>query len=228
MFPLDVLPDVHLGPVGDGEHAHVLPAPQPAVVQAPELRPLGTRLPLAELVTQREHPLLGTRLLLVPPGTAKDRVEAVLQDGVQERGGLEPVARRVAGLLTHAAGIDGVLDRGHDQPLAQLGDTPITEVDDLREVVAGVHVHQREREARRSERLLRQSQQHDGVLATREQQHRVLELGCDLAHDEDRLGLQRVEVGEDRGAVTWAASIMGILWDQQVRDDADLAVGLGR
>ena len=46
------------------------------------------------------------------------------------------------------------------------------------------------------ERLLGQAQQDDRVLAAGEQQHGPLELGGDLAHDVDRLGLERVEVGE--------------------------------
>jgi hypothetical protein len=45
-------------------------------------------------------------------------------------------------------------------------------------------------------RLLRQAKHHDRVLAAREQQHGALELGCDLAHDVDRFGLQGAEVGE--------------------------------
>ena len=46
------------------------------------------------------------------------------------------------------------------------------------------------------ERLLGQAQQHDRVLAAAEEQHGPLELGGDLAHDVDRLGLERLEVGE--------------------------------
>jgi hypothetical protein len=55
--------------------------------------------------------------------------------------------------------------------------------------VAGVDVHHRERDAGRPERLLGQVQHDDGVLAAREQQHRALELGGDLADDVDGLGL---------------------------------------
>ena len=62
--------------------------------------------------------------------------------------------------------------------------------------MARVDVHHGEREARRPEGLLRQAQQHDRVLAAREEQHRTLPLGGDLAHDVDRLGLECVEVGE--------------------------------
>ena len=75
-------------------------------------------------------------------------------------------------------------------------DLAVAVVDDLGEVVTGVDVHQRERKARRPERLLGQPQHHRGVLAAREEQHRALELGRDLTHDVDRFGLERVEMSE--------------------------------
>jgi len=62
--------------------------------------------------------------------------------------------------------------------------------------VPRVDVHDGEREARRAEGLLGEAQQHDRVLAAREEQHRALELGRDLAHDEDGLGFERVEMGQ--------------------------------
>ena len=49
-------------------------------------------------------------------------------------------------------------------------------------------------------RLLRQPQQDRRVLADRIQHHRPLELGDDLAHDVDALGLERAQVVRgDRG-----------------------------
>ena len=89
-----------------------------------------------------------------------------------------------------------LLHRGDDELLAELGDAAVAKLDDLGEVVAGVDVHEREREARRAKGLLGQAQQHDRVLATAEEQDRALELGGHLAHDVDGLGLQDLEVGE--------------------------------
>ena len=103
---------------------------------------------------------------------------------------------RGPGLLDDAALVDRLLHGGDDQPLAELGDAPVAVLDDLGEVVAGVDVHQREREAAGPERLLGQAQQHDRVLAAGEQQHRALELRGDLAHDVDRLGLEGAQVDE--------------------------------
>ena len=66
----------------------------------------------------------------------------------------------------------------------------------LVEVVAGVDVHDRERQPTGPKRLQRQMQHHDRVLAAGEQQDRTLELGGDLASDVDRLGLQRAQMAE--------------------------------
>ena len=62
--------------------------------------------------------------------------------------------------------------------------------------MAGVDVQQRERQRRGRERLERQVQHDDGVLAAGEQHHRPLELAGHLAEDVDRLGLEVVEVVE--------------------------------
>ena len=134
-----------------GKIAHVLALVDPAVVEAPQLGPLVARIPAAERVAMAEDPLLRAGLLLVPPTAAEQRVEPVLLDRVEQGDRLEPVARRVvAGLLVDAAGVDRRLDRGDDEPLAELGDPPVAEVERLGEVVAGVDVDDREREAGRA------------------------------------------------------------------------------
>ena len=135
----------------DREDPDVLALAVPAVVEAPQLGPLVLRVPLAELVAERVHPLLGPGLLLVAPGAAEDGVEAVLLDGVEQRRGLQPVAAGPGpGLLGDPALVDGVLHRGDDQPGAGLGHPAVAELDDLGEVVAGVDVHHRERAAGRA------------------------------------------------------------------------------
>ena len=206
----DVLPDVELGPVRDREDPDVLAGMVAAVVQAPQLGPLVLRVPLAELVAEGEDPLLGPGLLLVAAGPAEDGVELVLGDGVEQGPGLQAVPRGVdPGILDHPAGVDRLLHRGHHQPGAQLGDPPVAELEHLGEVVAGVHVHHREGDAGRPERLLGQPQHDDRVLAAGEQQDRPLELGRHLPDDVDRLGLEAVQMGElyvlcgHRGAPEW-------------------------
>ena len=195
----DVLPHVELGPVRDREDADVLALADARVVEIPELGPLRARIPLAEVVAEGEDPLLRAAPLLVAPRPADRRVEAVLLDRVEQRRRLQPVARRArAGLLDDAPLVDRLLHRRDHEALAELGDAAVAVLDRLREVVPGVDVHDRERELAGPERLLGEPQQHDRVLAAREEQHRPLELGRDLAEDVDGLRLELVEVRERR------------------------------
>src|SRR4051794_15972757 len=190
----DVGPDVELGPVGEGERADVLALAVPAVVEAPQLRPLVPGIPLAELVAEAEHPLLGPGLLLVAAGAAEDGPELVLVDAAQEGDGLQPVAGRARVVLGHPARVDVVLDAGHDQPQAVLLHGLVPELDDLVEVLAGVDVHDREGHRRRPEGLHGEVQHDDRVLAAGEQQSGLLDRRRDLADDVDGLGLQHLEV----------------------------------
>ena len=193
----DVLPHVELGPIGDRKGADVLALADAPVVERPQLGPLVLGIPLAEVVPEREHPLLGPRLLLVPSRASEGGVEATFGQHPQQRRRLQPVAARlVPVLLRHPPGVDVVLHRGDDQPLTQLGHAAVAELERLGKVVAGVDVEDGEREPPGTERLLGDAQQHDRVLAAAEQQHRTLQLGRHLAHDEDGLRLQRVEVGQ--------------------------------
>ena len=171
------------------------------VVDVPELGPLRTRVPLPEVVAEREDALLRAGTLLVATRTADRGVEPVLFDGVEQRRCLEAVARRAwTGLLDHAAPVDRLLDRCDDQALVELGDAAVAELDHLGEVVAGVDVHDRERELARAERLLGEAEQHDRVLAAGEEEHRPLELRSELAEDVDRLGLELVEMRKSSSA----------------------------
>jgi hypothetical protein len=121
----------------------------------------------------------------------------VLLQCVEQRDGLQPVARGArAGLLRHAPGVDRLLHGGDDQLGAELGREAVPVVEHLREVVARVHVHERERERGRPEGLAREVREDDGVLAAAEQEHGALQLRADLADDVDGLGLQRLQVGD--------------------------------
>ena len=176
-----------------------------ALVELPQLGALALRVPLPERVAEGQHALLGPSLVLVAPGTAEGGVEPVGIDRVKQRGRLEAIARRVGARVGHPALIDGVLDLRHEQPCSlglHLG-VPVGE--HLGEVVAGVHVEHGEGEAARPEGLGGQVQQHGGVLAAAEEQHRALRFGGHLADDEDGKGLEQMEVpqgvlhGPDQG-----------------------------
>ena len=166
---------------------------EPPVVEVPQLRALVLRVPLTELVAEREHPLLGPCLLLVAARTTQQGVETVLLDGLEQHLRLQPVAGLTRALV-HPALVDRLLDRADDEPESQFLDALVAERKHLVEVVAGVDVDDRERNAGRPERLLGQAEHHAGVLASGEEQTWALELGRDLADDVDRLGLERQQV----------------------------------
>src|SRR5712692_2308248 len=82
---LDVLPHIELRPVADGEHPHVFALRHAGVVEVPQLRALVLRIPLAELVAEREYALLGARFFLVAARPADGGIEAELGDRLQQR-----------------------------------------------------------------------------------------------------------------------------------------------
>jgi hypothetical protein len=142
-----------------------------------------------------EDALLGAGALFVAAAAADAGVELVLFDAVEQRRRLQAVARGARALfLDHAALADRLFDAGHDQALAELLDAPVAVLDRLGEVVSGVDVDDRERKARRAEGLLGEAQEHDRVLAAREEQGGALALGRHLPEDVDGLVLEGAEV----------------------------------
>jgi hypothetical protein len=71
----DVAPHVQFGPVRQRKHANALARTDARVVKISQLGALVARVPLAELVADGEHALLGAGLLLLPPRAAEGRVE---------------------------------------------------------------------------------------------------------------------------------------------------------
>ena len=163
-----------------------------AVVEAPQLGALVARVPLAELVAQRDDALLGAGLVLVAARAAEDGVVAAGRDRVEERKRLQRVARAVGALL-QAAVVDVVLHARDLETDAEARDRLVAERDHLGEVVARVDVQHRERHLAGEEGLRREVQHDDRVLAAGEEQDGTLELRDDLADDVDRLGLEQVE-----------------------------------
>src|SRR5699024_7243310 len=104
---------------------------------------------------------------------------------------LQSVPARVrAGLLDHPARVDVVLHTPDDQADAVLVDDPITEFDDLVEVVSRIDMHHRERQRGGPERLRGEMQHHHRILAAGEQQRRRRQRGRDLPKNMYRLGFQ--------------------------------------
>src|SRR5882672_2468124 len=117
LFALHILPDVELGPVADGEDAHVLALSHAGVVEIPQLRPLVLRVPLAELVAKREDPFLRTRLFFVAPRAADGGIERKLGDRFEQGHRLRGVSAFVEAAQFDRAAADRILDRAHDEPL---------------------------------------------------------------------------------------------------------------
>ena len=137
LLPGDVAPHIQLGPVAEREHPHVLTGSVLAVVKVPQLGSLVARVPLAELVTQAEDALLRARLLFVAPPAAEDGVEAVLGDGIEQRQGLQRVARAV-GSIAQTTIVDVVLHRRDVQPRCEPGHGGIAVREHLRKVVPSI------------------------------------------------------------------------------------------
>ena len=191
----DVVPHVELGPVGQREDPDVLTLVVARVVEVPQLGALALRVPLAELVSEAEDPLLGPSLLLVPPGPAEDGVMAALGDGAQQRRRLQPVAggsRCVSSTVRPASMSSCTLATTTRTP--DVGGVPVPELEHLCEVAPGVDVQHGERDRRRPEGLLGHVQHDDGVLAAREHERGTLELGRHLAEDVDRLRLEGAQI----------------------------------
>ena len=178
-----------------GNDADVLALVVAAVVEVPQLGPLRLGVPLAELVAEAEHPLLGAGLLLVAAGAAERGVELVLADGAQQREGLHRVARRDG--LDDAARVDVVLHLGDDEPHARSrrpARRGSASTSSKLWPVSTCMTGNGSRPGRNA--LMRQVQHDDRVLAAGEQQHGPLELGGHLADDVDGLGLERPQVAE--------------------------------
>ena len=81
-----------------------------------------------------------------------------------------------------------------DQIQPEIAGGGVAERDHLAELPLGVDVQHRERHFRRIEGLAREVQQDARILADRVHQHRVAELGGDLAQDRHRLGFETAQM----------------------------------
>ena len=192
----DVLPDVELGPVREREHAHVLARLDEAVVEVPQLGPLGLRVPLAEVVAEGEDALLRAGALLVAAGAAEGGLEAVLLDRVEQRHRLEPVARGARAASPRPRG----RCRSSPAPRRRSARAPSSATMRSRYSITSGKLWPVSTcitgngSAAGRNAFSREVQQHGRVLAAGEQQHAALELGGDLADHVDGLGLERPQV----------------------------------
>ncbi len=146
---------------------------------------------------EREHPLLGAGLLLVP---ARAPERGVIPAGIKsllQRLGLHDIGMDLGAVAErpdaarHAVGID--MD---DEIKAKPAGGLVAEPDHFLEFPRRIHMQKRERRLAGSEGLHRQMQHHGGVLADGIQHHRIAKFGRDLANDVDAFRFQPVEMGE--------------------------------
>ncbi len=144
----------------------------------------------------RDHPLLGPALFLIPPRPAKGRVEAMGVQGLLQPLGLPHV--RMQGAVIK--GVDplgqgfGILV--HDEVEAELPGRALAHLVHRLELPGGVHMQQREGRAGGEKSLGRQMQHDRRVLSHRIEHDRALALGDHLAEDLQALGLQALQMGE--------------------------------
>src|SRR5438105_5259562 len=200
VFDVDVLPDVDLGPVRQREDADALAGPQLAVQQAPELRTLTLRIPLAVRVAHGEDALLRARALFIAAGAADGRIEIAGLQRVEQRFRLQESAAALRADLERLRPFAnrlfvGVDDEAGADALGHL----VPERDHFLELVRGVDVQERKRDRSGVERFLREAQHARRVLADGIEHHRALELGHDLAEDLDAFGLEGAQMIQARG-----------------------------
>ena len=78
IFPLDVLPDVGLRPVGEGKDPDAFSLVDSGVVQLPHFRALVFGIPGLLGAPEGENPLLRSGFFLVPSAAAKGCRKAIL------------------------------------------------------------------------------------------------------------------------------------------------------
>ncbi len=199
LLGVDVLPDVHLGPIGKRKDAQALARMNARVKQIPQFGPLVLGIPLALFVAERKDALLGARFLLVAPCAADGRVETALPQAVEKSLCLQQAAAALGAQPERVRAIvDGFAIGVDDQLCADFGGVAIAKFDHLAKLVGGVDVQQREGDRRRVESLLGQPQQDRGILADGVEHHRTLELRRDLAHDMDAFGFEQPKMAKLR------------------------------
>jgi hypothetical protein len=89
---VDVLPDVHLRPVGERKDANAFAGMNARVVEVPQLGPLVLRVPLPGAVAEGVDALLGAGLLFIAARAAEGRVEVVVAQRIEQRLRLQQAA----------------------------------------------------------------------------------------------------------------------------------------
>ena len=148
-------------------------------------------------VAEAEDALLGAALLLVAPGAAERRVEAVLVERLLQPLGLPHVGVQRA--MIERVDALRLAPRGSCRRCSSIAGSAAT-LSRSAYMSRNFQVVSTWSSGNGSgageERLLRQMQHHRRILADRIEHHRPLRLGDRLAQDVDALGLEPVEMGQ--------------------------------
>ena len=194
-FRRGIIPHVALRPIRQRKDAHRFARLDPRVEQPPELGALVARVPGMRRRAVRKNPLLGAALFLVAAGAAKGGVETVFVERLAQGLGLHNLRMqcrtggdwRDAPLQPVLVGINEDLD-------AKTRRGGIAKGDHVPEFPGRIYVQQGKWKFAGVKRLLGDMEHRARILADRIEQHRALELGHHLAHDEDRLGFELAEM----------------------------------
>ncbi len=178
------------------------------VVEVPQLRPLAARVPLAEVVAQAEHALLGARA--APRRGGRRRSTRRAGAGRSRRAG-SPSASRLRDargpVSAHAArrrSTPARSPRAASRPASATSWSRKAMTSGKLWPVSTCSSGNGTWPARTPSR--RGRSEHDRVLAAAEQQRGALALGGHLADDVDRLGLERLAGARGPGVVTAVAT----------------------
>ena len=197
MLQTDVLPDVKLRPVRQGEHADALALVDARIVDVPQLRTLVLRIPLVELVAEGEDALLGTALLFIAAGTAESGIEAVFVEGLEQGLRLHEVGVyfRAVGEGSHA-GFERLLVALHNELPPVFVGVPVAEGKHLLEFPFRVDVHQGEGWPAGCKGFLCQPHHHAGILADAVKHHGIFKLRRHFADDVYGLCFELLQVAQ--------------------------------
>jgi len=158
---MDVLPDIELGPVGDGEDADAFVGFDVGVVEVPELGALSLWVPAMTGGAEGEDPLLGTAFFFVTAGAAKDCIKAMFVERLLERLGLHDISVVVAAVGKRIDTGGQPVEIGMDKQLhAAFGNHPVAVNIHFLKLPAGIDMKERKRGWRRIKGLARKME-HD-------------------------------------------------------------------
>ena len=181
-------PNVELSPVRDREDAKVLTLAMTTVVNAPQLWTLIFWIPLTKRITMRIHALFCPRSFFIATSATKHSIKSVFGNRVEQRHSLQRVATCPwPGHIGNAPRVDRRLNRPDYELHTHVGNTSIPKLDHFCKVVAGINMHDRERNAGGGKSPHSQMQHHDRVFTPRKQQNWAFKLGSHLSNDRDRL-----------------------------------------